>query len=62
MVGRKRLTWIDGHELPGLHAARDVEMVPDLIQCAVATADGHCMPTWCGQGGLKLGGGVRLVV
>ena len=27
----KGLTWIYGHELPGLYAAGDVKMIPDFI-------------------------------
>lgn len=62
VVGRKRLTWIYGHELPGLYAAGNVVMVPDLIQGAVAAADGYWMAAGCGEGGLDLGGGVGLII
>jgi len=31
IVQGKKLTWVNGYELPGLYAAGDVEMVPDLI-------------------------------
>lgn len=62
LVETKRLTWIYGHELPGLYAAGDVVMVPDLIQRAVAAADGYWMAAGCGEGGLDLGGGIGLIV
>lgn len=62
MVQGKKLTWVNGYELPGLYAAGNVKMVPDLIQCAVAAADRYRMAVGCGEGGLDLGGGVCLVV
>ncbi len=60
-VGREK-TWVGGYKLAGLHASRDVVVVPDLGQSAVAATNGHRMTAvFSRKGGLQLGGCVGLV-
>lgn len=47
-----KVTWISSNKLAGWHAAFNIEMIPDFVKCATATANRDLVTSYGFEGSL----------